>query len=157
MNRNIELIRYKYFEDDLLLLELVNTVTAENKPKNNGEKKYSGVSDFIPKLNGELSDLLEDLRNYLKSLGDDVQEKFLKYYIAYKRFKNFVCLEVHPSKECLTLYLKIDPTKVELEEGFSRDVTHVGHYGTGDLEVIIKNRTDLEKAKQLIEKSYNEN
>ena len=90
-------------------------------------------------------------------MGDDVQEKFLKYYIAYKRLRNFACLEAHPSKGCLTVYLKIDPDSINLEDGFTRDVREVGHFGTGELEVIIKNNADFEKAKALIDKSYDEN
>jgi len=157
MNRNIELIRYKYFGDDLLLLELVNSVMAESKPKTEPSKKYTTVNDSANKLNGDLLDLFEEFRAYAKALGDDVQEKFLKYYIAYKRLRNFACLEVHPSKKCLTVYLNLNPDKVNLEEDFSRDVREVGHYGTGDLEIILKDTDDFIKAKPLIDKSYDEN
>lgn len=40
---------------------------------------------------------------------------------------------------------------------FSRDVTGIGHWGTGDVEVSLKNDNDLEKVKPLIERAYNEN
>lgn len=33
---------------------------------------------------------------------------------------------------------------------------NIGHYGTGDLEIIIKDEQSFEKAKSLIEKTYNE-
>ena len=33
---------------------------------------------------------------------------------------------------------------------------NIGHYGTGDLEVIIKDKQSFEKAKSLIERAYNE-
>lgn len=32
----------------------------------------------------------------------------------------------------------------------------VGHYGTGDLQVVIPNAAALEKAKPLLERAYNE-
>ena len=32
----------------------------------------------------------------------------------------------------------------------------IGHYGTGDLQIIVKNAVDFEKAKPLLEKAYNE-
>ena len=41
-----------------------------------------------------------------------------------------------------------------MEEGFLRDVRKIGHHGTGDLEILIKNDADLEKAKPLIQQSY---
>jgi len=37
-----------------------------------------------------LRDLYDEIATYLMALGDDVQEKHLKYYIAFKRFQNFV-------------------------------------------------------------------
>jgi predicted transport protein len=43
---------------------------------------------------------------------------------------------------------------VVLEEGFARDVREVGHFGTGDLEVRLDSIDDLERAKPLIERSY---
>jgi predicted transport protein len=42
-----------------------------------------------------------------------------------------------------------------LELGFTRDVSDVGHYGTGDLEITLSKRDDLDRAKPLIEQSYN--
>ena len=44
-----------------------------------------------------------------------------------------------------------------LEAGFTRDVREVGHYGTGDLEIILRTRTDLERAQDLIRRSYEAN
>jgi predicted transport protein len=75
-------------------------------------------------------------------------------YFAYRRIKNFACVEVHPQSGQLLLYLKVDPTEVLLEEGFTRDVSKIGHFGTGDLEVRIKTLDDFERAKPLIERSY---
>jgi predicted transport protein len=42
----------------------------------------------------------------------------------------------------------------ELEDGFTRDVSIVGHFGTGNLEVTIRNENDFERAKYLIQQSY---
>ena len=57
-------------------------------------------------------------------------------------------------KKCLVVYLKVDPDTITMESGFSRDVRKIGHYGTGDVELTIRTREDLEKAKPLIQKSY---
>jgi len=54
----------------------------------------------------------------------------------------------------IRIYLKVDPSSIELEDGFTRDVRNVGHFGTGDLEVTMKNHEDLERAKDLIIQSY---
>jgi predicted transport protein len=86
------------------------------------------------------------------ALGDEVTKKTLKFYVAYRRLKNFAC--VHPQTHALLVYLKMDPDSLQLEEGFSRDVRGVGHYGTGDLELRIRNAKDFAKAQPLIQQSY---
>lgn len=57
----------------------------------------------------------------------------------------------------LRLYLKLNPRDVGLSQGFIHDVTDKGHWGTGDLEIIIRTKEDLDKAKPLIERAYQEN
>ena len=90
-------------------------------------------------------------------LGDDVQERILKWYIAYKRLKNFATIQLQTGKNSLLVWLPLNPDEVALEDGFSRDVRGVGHHGTGDLELTIRNLDDLDKAKPLIQKSFEEN
>lgn len=94
---------------------------------------------------------------FILSLGDEVQGKELKYYKAFKRIKNFVCIEVRPQTKNILIYLKLDPDKIELQEGFIRDVRNIGHFGTGDVEVKISNIEEFEKIKYLILKSYEKN
>jgi len=160
MNRNIELIRYRKFGEDLLLLELVNVAEAKSnggtaQSTSGGTKQeYKTVSDSLKAANKELTDLYYSLRDYMMSLGDDVQEKTLKYYFAYKRIKNFACVEIYTQSNKLQVFVKINPDEIELEDGFTRDVRKIGHFGTGDLEITIRNQQDLEKAEPLILRSY---
>jgi predicted transport protein len=108
----------------------------------------------ISQADRSLRDLFEAVRQFLIGLGDDVQVKELKYYIAFRRIKNFVCLELYPQARVVTAYLKIDPKTVEVEEGFSRDVTNVGHFGTGNLALSLRNMDDFARAQPLFRKSY---
>lgn len=48
------------------------------------------------------------------------------------------------------IYTKVDPKAIQLEDGFTRDVTEIGYYGTGDLEIRVKKNIDLERAKLLL-------
>jgi predicted transport protein len=54
----------------------------------------------------------------------------------------------------ILIFVKVDPSSIQLEKGFTRDVSTIGHYGTGDLEITVQNDDDLERAKSLILKSY---
>jgi hypothetical protein len=42
----------------------------------------------------------------------------------------------------------------ELEDGFTRDVSIVGHFKTKNLEVTVRNENDFERAEYLIQQSY---
>ena len=160
INRNIELIRYRNYHPDLFLLELVNVTNAESNPiviSKDCERKeiiYKTVSEQLESCDTDLRDVYESLKSYAEALGDDVQIKILKFYIAFKRINNFASVEIFPQKKEIKIYLKIDPNSITLEKGYSRDVTNVGHWGTGNLELVIKNKNDLEKAKPVIAQSY---
>ena len=164
MNRNIELIRYRRFGKNLLMLEMVNAISVvTTQPTGdkeggsgatNSSSNYKTISEVLASLDGRLLDLYHALRDHIEALGDDVQKKTLKYYIAFKRLRNFACIEVHPSKSTVNVYLKVNPDTVDLIDGFTRDVRGIGHYGTGDLEVKLRTSEDLERTKPLLQKSY---
>ena len=157
MNRNIELVRYRRFGDDLLMLELVNAVTAKSGDSGGAVVPKPGgktAEEVIDALNSSMQDLYNALRDHLVALGDDVQEKRLKRYVAFKRLKNFACVEVHPNKGAVTAFLRVNPDSVTPEKEFSRDVRKIGHYGTGDLEVTLRGLDDVERARQLLQRSY---
>jgi predicted transport protein len=168
IDRNIELMRYKYFSDDLLLLELVNTQSAQSKyhPKTESSSSTSSSknndkshADSLAIASPMLLQLYNAVCDYCDSLGDDAQRKELKLYTAFKRIKNFISILVLPQQkdERINLYLKVDPSSIELQNGFSHDVTNKGHWGTGNLEVVLRTPLDLEKAKSLIQTSFENN
>ncbi|MEY9971847.1 putative transport protein [Lysinibacillus sp. RC46] len=143
----------KYYDLFYFFLFIFSDSSLDRTQKSN-IKTFKTVSDYLDQANEQLTDRFENLKAFMIALGDDVQMKTLKYNIAFKRIKNFACVEVHPQSNSILVYFKVDPTTVTLEQGFTRNVTNIGHYGTGDLEIRINNDEDLEKAKHFIEKSY---
>ena len=98
----IELITYKRFEKELLLFELVHVISAEPKTELVDPKgKDKTISQILDELNEDLRDRFESLKDFLLGLGGDVQMKTLKYYIAFKRIKNFACVEVYTQKNVI--------------------------------------------------------
>ena len=163
MNRNIELIRYLRFDEEFLLLELVNAVQAsanwEDQPSgsvNKGKAKSvdKTIVEQLALADEHLLDLFEAVKATCLGFGDDVQFKKLKLYAAFKRLKNFVTVEVRPNAGKLFLYIKVNPDTVTLEEGFTRDVRNIGHWGTGDLEIVLHTQEDLKRALPLLERAY---
>jgi predicted transport protein len=76
-----------------------------------------------------------------------------KFYIAYKISQNIVCMEVQ--KNAIRLYLKLRPTEIKPRLKIFRDVTDIGHYGTGDAEFTCRTRDDFESMKPFVEMAYN--
>lgn len=155
INRNIELLRYRPYGDDLLMLELVvaSSAAVSATPGRKSPTSYKTVAEYMHQASAPLKDLYYALDAFLRALGD-VQVKETKTYYAYRRIKNFACVEVYPKSKRLNVYLKIDPGSVALEPGFTRDVRTIGHYGTGDLEIVIDSEGALERAKPLLIQSY---
>lgn len=162
INRSIELVRYRDFSGELLALELVTTTKVDSSdasaapaPKGSTSTASSKtVTEYLEQAPTTLKDLYAELESYCEGLGDDVSKKALKFYFAFRRLKNFACVEVHPQTKTLLIYLKVDPSAVDLEAGFSRDVRNIGHFGTGDLELRVSTHEQLQKALPLIQKSY---
>ena len=130
---------------------------SDSKPGLAGEgggAKYKTISTVLAELDTGMLDRFEAVQAYMAALGDDVQETTLRFYIAFKRIKNFACIEFRSSTSKILLFVKVDPAGVTLETGFTRDVSNVGHFGTGDLEITLSKSEDLERAKPLIQRSY---
>jgi predicted transport protein len=165
IQRNIELIRYRRFGSDLLMLDLVAATSVKGagavdasggEASSVGSGKYKTISMVMEELDVAMVDRFEALRAYLMALGDDIQETTLRFYIAFKRIKNFACVEFRPTTSKILVFVKVDPASVQLEPGFTRDVSDLGHFGTGDLEITLAKPEDLERAKPLIQRSYDE-
>lgn len=173
ISRNIELIRYRRFGTELLLLEQANASGSNGKSapgktktapvggtaavaansasatKTSGDKSYA---EIVPTLSAPLAELLTSTEDYILSLGDDVQRKELKLYAAFKRLKNFATLV--PQKNRLVLYLHLAPMAWLSQLPNARDVSQQGHWGTGDLEFSLAKLADLDAAKAAIMAAY---
>jgi predicted transport protein len=164
IQRNISLIRYRRYGPDLLMLDQVATTSAKGAPVSLGGSagasasaapaKYKHISAVLEDLDPSMVDRFEAIRAFAMALGDDVQETTLRFYVAFKRIKNFLCVEFRPANGRILLFVKVDPAKVQLEPGFTRDVSKIGHFGTGDLEITLSTAEDLARAEHLIRSSY---
>lgn len=165
MNRNIELIRYRKFGDDLLLFELANASTAAASKAKPAKASKTPVTtptaaggadktfaEHLGTLPPDLKLVLTSLEDYATSLGDDVQRKELKLYVAFKRLKNFATVVL--AKKGVLLYLHLDPAPVVKALKSARDVSCIGHWGTGDVEITLTSMKEFEEIKPLLAAAY---
>ena len=92
--------------------------------------------------------LFDQLRTRILALDPCVSEEILKLYIAYKAETNFVDVVALHSRLSLTINMKFyelhDPRKI------AKDVTNLGGWGNGDVEISISNVQDLPYAIGLV-------
>ena len=119
--------------------------------------RANGVYTFeehIENIDKNVVEWVHELREFTVSIDSSVEEVPKKLYVAYKVAKNFVCLQT--SKNKITLFLKLNPKTISPMPENARDVTEIGHYGTGNLEYVIMSQADLDEAKKFIRMAFYE-
>ncbi|AJT62575.1 hypothetical protein T261_0886 [Streptomyces lydicus] len=150
--RSIDLVRYRYFGNEHIGLETVASVTGQSAVTRRARRR-AAVLPPTRRQDGAMSELTSAVDEALLGLGDGVTRVQRKQYVAYQRLRNFACV-CPPQQTKLLVYLKADPKEVDLIPGFTRDMTGLGHHGTGDLEVQLRTERDLERAQDLFRLSY---
>lgn len=169
MGANIELWRYRLYANNILHLEEVHRTSAsggilidEGKDPvmvEAGRKaaitRTTGVYTFEEHLENKpekIKNLAMLVQEYILLLDSALEEVPKKFYVAYRLTQNIVCMEVQMRR--LLLYVKLDPKKLGSLPDNARDVSEIGHYGTGDLELSIRTEDELNIAKPFIEMAY---
>jgi predicted transport protein len=93
-----------------------------------------------------------DIKEFIMNLDSAMEEVPKKFYIAYKISQNIMCMEVKTQK--IILYLKLNPKELKSLPKNARDVSEIGHYGTGDLELTVNSDEGIEMAKEYITLAY---
>ncbi|UCU95235.1 DUF262 domain-containing protein [Hydrogenophaga taeniospiralis] len=101
---------------------------------------------------GMMRDLFEALRKSVLALDPCITEEFLKLYVAYKAETNFV--DVVPQAKRLRLSLNMPFHEVDDPEGHCKDVSDLGRWGNGDVEVGLSNLDELPYVMGLIRQSF---
>ncbi len=169
MGANIELWRYRLFTNSSLYLEEVfhnaENVTAgiQMNGKNpvmveSGKKaaqvRKTAVYTFEEHLERKpeiIQELMYSIREYVTGLDSSIEEVPKKFYVAYKASQNIVCVE--PKIKTVKLWMKL--RDIANPPVTYRDVSNIGHSGTGDAEFTISTEEQLEEVKQYIELAYN--
>jgi predicted transport protein len=100
----------------------------------------------------ELWSVFEELKEFILDLDSSIQEVPKQYYIAYKTSQNFASIEF--LMKSLKIFLKVNPKNFKHIPNKTRDVTNIGHKGTGNLECTISSLEDLKWVKGLIKMSF---
>jgi predicted transport protein len=162
----IELWEIKKYANDLVSLSQIQTPEkigsildlsekTEVMKKVNREVKVYNEEDLLFQTTEELQNLFKELKDSILSIATDIEIRPKAKYIAFVRKNNFV--EVSFFKSSLKLYLSINNNQLNDPKGIARDVSKVGHWGTGNYEVIMKDSDNIGYVISLIRQAYDQN
>jgi uncharacterized protein with ParB-like and HNH nuclease domain/predicted transport protein len=118
--------------------EILQTYISAGKDKEQSE--YS--LEVHPHLAGGITrELFDALRAELLALDECVREEILKLYIAFKAETNFV--DIIPQSKRLRISLNMDFSEIDDPSKLCRDVTGLGRWGNGNVEVVMEKLDDL--------------
>ena len=96
--------------------------------------------------------LFDQLAPEILKLDASITQDVLKLYIAFKAETNFV--DVVPQKSRLRLSLNMPFSEIDDPKGLCTDVTNLGRWGNGDVEVGLSSLDELPYVMGLIRQSF---
>lgn len=99
------------------------------------------INDHPNLLTPSMGTLFDAFRKAVLALDPCVREEFLKFYVAFKAETNFV--DVIPQAKRMVLVLNMSFADVNDPKELCRDVTDMGRWGNGDVEITLSKVDDL--------------
>lgn len=125
---------------------------AELAPYQTVEKPAERYSLETYDTNVFTKTLFEVLDRRIQNLSPDVKREFKKLYVAYKLDTNFVDIVFQKQRLRISVNMKfpevIDPN------GICRDITGIGRWGNGDVELYMEHTSDVDQIMEIVEQSY---
>ncbi len=113
--------------------------------------KYT-VEEHIEKLTEDVIPVFEQLRKRILNLDSSVREEARKLYVSYKTESTFT--DVIPQAKGLKVNLNIGHADLADPRNISKDVSGLGHWGSGDVEFVVSSVDDLDYALSLIQQAF---
>ena len=155
----IELWEVKRYENNTIVInEVKKSRSAESiKPITEQNKELKRVTDEIVVYteddllvagSDETRELYYKFKDGVLNLADDIQVIANKQYIAFRKSRNIVCMNIQ--KKQIRMWIGAKFGTLDDAKGIAIDVSNTGHWGTGDYEINVNSDKDLEYILSLI-------
>jgi predicted transport protein len=148
----------RYANDTVSIKEIKKTSSAESvKPVTQKNKDLKQVVDEIrvyteddhrERSSEEIFELYEQFRDAIQNLSPEIEVDPKKVYIALKKDKNIACFDLQKKK--MKIYIGAKFGTLMDEKGIAKDVSNIGHFGTGDYEIHVSDDSNLEYILSLV-------
>jgi len=125
----------------------------ELEPYITAVKEPQGYTIDAYDLNETTRPLFDALDRRILNVGAGAKREFKKLYVAYKLETNFV--DIVFQKQRLRVSLNMKFNEIKDPKGICRDITGLGRWGNGDVEVYFEHLSDIDDIMNLVEQSYN--
>ncbi len=158
----IELWEVKQYDDNLITIHNIKkTQSAESiKPISQQNQAFKKVAeeikvyseeDNLATASEEIVELYERFKSAILNLADGIEVKPQKFYIAFKKDKNIVDLQIQ--KNSIKIFINKKKGTLDDPKKLMRDVSEIGHWGNGDYQVQVSNDENLEYIMSLIKQA----
>ena len=125
---------------------------AELAPYRVEEKPAERYSLATYDTNAFTKMLFEILDRRIQNLSPNVKREFKKLYVAYKLDTNFA--DIVFQKQRLRISVNMKFSEVIDSKGICRDITGLGRWGNGDVELFMEHTSDVDQVMEIIEQSF---
>jgi uncharacterized protein with ParB-like and HNH nuclease domain/predicted transport protein len=108
--------------------------------------------DNYDHLSGDMLDLYKEFEKRVLNIDSSVRLEFKKLYIAFKAQTNFV--DAVPQKRRLRLSLNIPFDEIKDPRGLCKDISGLGRWGNGDVEVGLETESDMNYILELVTQAF---
>ncbi len=161
----IELWEVKRFENKTVSFEQIQKAGAKESIKTISktdntidnvakEIKVYSEQEHLENVSEEIKELYEKLKNAVLNL-DNLEIKPKKKYVAFVAGTNVI--DVWPQRKALKIWINMNKGELDDPKGLTRDISNIGHWGTGEYELQINTDEDLEYILSLVKQSIKKN
>jgi predicted transport protein len=158
---SIELWEIRQFTNDIIVINPIKKSKSAPSIKQVQSNDNSEISKVVREikvyteddhLNGKTDDIKElydTYKNSILNLSYEIEVKPQKWYVAFKKQKNIVDIEVQAKG--LKLWLNLKKGQLNDSKKIMRDVSILkGHNGNGDYEITVRDTENLEYIMSLV-------
>ncbi len=131
--------------------------TASRREKKKGSDRQSGKYAEIHHTQGkpnEVVELYRGLDRFCQDLAPGrVTRAYKAKYISWSLDKAIFCC-AHLQQGGLRVWVKTDPKTLDPSVSFARDVSKIGHWGVGDVELAVNSLERLHDAEAFVRRSF---
>ena len=122
---------------------------APYKPEEKSDQRYS-IDSY--EVNLHTKSLFNNISKRIMNLSSEIKCEYKKKYVAFKIDTNFADIVFQQSRLRISLNMKY--SDIVDEKGICKDITGLGRWGNGDVELFLEHTSDIDDVMEMIKQSY---